>query len=283
MNPQSTSSSQLGKTICQDSIISGLQSCLEYPKQVYDEIDCPHEEIVEIYTRITELLVEYQSEITVENEGTMDSGVDFHTLGDDEHQAIMPLVLNDVNTIPPSLAPPEISVLAKSLAFRNQFLDLEHNPLWFTSSLQEDLLLLSETSGFVSNELGVPEFLPRDDTYSKEMLPDSSARHDQPHLAIVQGGQDKVRCTWPGCSRSVKKNNLTRHVNEMHRRRVKAVCVRFNLLEVTESPKIRGSRSLLMRVHQYWKARQSLAGDHPRSIFDVRGTQMANCKLPRQD
>ncbi|KAG2073258.1 hypothetical protein BDR04DRAFT_1095150 [Suillus decipiens] len=80
----------------------------------------------------------------------------------------MPLVLDGVNIVSPSLAPPELSVLADSLAFRGKFLDLEHSLLWFTSSLQEGVghvrpdLLLSETSGFISYELGVPEFLPQD-------------------------------------------------------------------------------------------------------------------------
>ncbi|KAG2075812.1 hypothetical protein BDR04DRAFT_1090540 [Suillus decipiens] len=126
----------------------------------------------------------------------------------------MPLVLDDVNTVSPSLAPPELSVLADSLMFRGQFLDLEHGPLCFTSSRTRPDLLLSETSGFISCELGVPEFLPQDDTYSEKMLPESSTRHDQPRLAIVHGDQNKVKCAWPGCLRSVKKNNLTRHVNE---------------------------------------------------------------------
>lgn len=226
MNLQLMSSSWLGQTIGQDSMKSGLQSCLEYPERVYDRIDCPHEELVEIYNRITELL----SEIPMEDEGMVDSGVDLHTFVDDEHQAIMPLALNEVNTISPSLAPPELSILAESLVFQGQFLDLEHGPLGFTSSLQEggglpQDLLLSETSGFISYEFCVPELLPQDDTYSEKMLPESSARHDEPRLAPVQGGQAQVKCTWPGCSRSVKKNNLTRHVNEMHHRRVKAVCV----------------------------------------------------------
>jgi hypothetical protein len=75
---------------------------------------------------------------------------------------------------------------------------------------------------------GAPGFLsqPEYDIYSDgKMLSESSARHDQqPRLPIAQGGQKKVKCTWPGCLRSVQKNNLTRHVNEMHRRVVKAVC-----------------------------------------------------------
>ncbi|KAG2066367.1 hypothetical protein BDR04DRAFT_1106791 [Suillus decipiens] len=137
MNPQSTSSSQLGQTLDQDSMRSGLKSCLEYLERVCSRTDCVHEEIIEIRTCIADLLATCQSAITMEDEGTMDSGVKFHALVDDEHQATMPLVLDDVNTISPSLAPSELSVLTDSLAFRGQFLDLEHDPLWFTSSLQK--------------------------------------------------------------------------------------------------------------------------------------------------
>ncbi|KAG2075813.1 hypothetical protein BDR04DRAFT_800345 [Suillus decipiens] len=79
MNPQSTSSSQLGQTRDQESMRSGLKSCLEYLDRVCDSTDCIHEEIVEIRTCITELLATCQSAITMENEGTTDNGVNFHT------------------------------------------------------------------------------------------------------------------------------------------------------------------------------------------------------------
>ncbi|KAG2363071.1 hypothetical protein BDR07DRAFT_1484039 [Suillus spraguei] len=55
-------------------------------------------------------------------------------------------------------------------------------------SLRQDLLL-GGTPGFVSDELGVPEFLTQNDTYSDEkMLPEFSARRDR---------QPRVRAGWP--------------------------------------------------------------------------------------
>ncbi|OAX34268.1 hypothetical protein K503DRAFT_774724, partial [Rhizopogon vinicolor AM-OR11-026] len=51
----------------------------------------------------------------------------------------------------------------------------------------------------------------------------STSRHQVP---IAQGGQEKVKCAWPGCSRFMTKDSFTRHVNETHLRKVKAVCAR---------------------------------------------------------
>jgi hypothetical protein len=52
----------------------------------------------------------------------------------------------------------------------------------------------------------------------------SASRHDQLRLPIVQGGEEKVRCTWPGCSSVVKRDSHARHVNECHLRKVRDVC-----------------------------------------------------------
>ncbi|KAG2348203.1 hypothetical protein BDR05DRAFT_956732 [Suillus weaverae] len=191
---------------------------------------------MEIRIRITELLVTYQSEITVADECTLDSSVDFQAIVDDKPQIIVPLALDEFDAGSPSLTPPKLSILTEPLAFRSQLPDPEYGPLGFTSTLPEGVglpigklsqdLSLSGTSDVIGYGLGIPGFLPQYDTYfDGKTLPESSARHDQqPRLPIAQGSQDKVKCTWSGCSRAVKKDNLTRHVNEMHRRKVKAVC-----------------------------------------------------------
>ncbi|KAG1884663.1 hypothetical protein F4604DRAFT_1676770 [Suillus subluteus] len=144
----------------------------------------------------------------------------------------MPLAFDGLNAVLPSLTPPELPVLAESLAFEGQLSDLEYGPLGFTDTLPEAMGLsignLSQDllPGAVSYGLGVPGLLPQYDTHSNgKTLSESSARHDQqPCLPIVQDGRHKVTCSWPGCSRTVQKNSLARHVNEMHRRVVKAVC-----------------------------------------------------------
>ncbi|KAG1805791.1 uncharacterized protein BJ212DRAFT_1390294 [Suillus subaureus] len=132
---------------------------------------------------------------------------------------------DELDAVLPSLTLPELPILAEPLAFESQFSDLEYGPVVFTSTLPENIGLpvgnLSQDllPGVVDYGLGVPELPPQ---YT---LIESSARHDQqPCPPFAQGGRDKVMCTWPGCSRAVQKNSLARHINEMHRRVVKAVC-----------------------------------------------------------
>ncbi|KAG2112746.1 hypothetical protein BD769DRAFT_1391865 [Suillus cothurnatus] len=60
---------------------------------------------------------------------------------------------------------------------------------------------------FVNYELGAQPFLPQHHTYSEG-----------------KGSQDRVKCIWPGCSKFVRKENHTRHVNETHLRKIKTLC-----------------------------------------------------------
>ncbi|KAG2041292.1 hypothetical protein BDR03DRAFT_946125 [Suillus americanus] len=155
-----------------------------------------------------------------------------HVLVHDDPQITMPLAFDELNAVLPLLTPPEPPVLAEPLAFEGQLSDLEYGPLGFTSTLPEAMSIgdLSQDllPGTVSYGLGVPGLQPQYDKYSDgKTLSESSARRDQqPCLPIAQDGRDKVMCTWPDCSRVVQKKGLARHVNEMHRRVVKAVCYR---------------------------------------------------------
>ncbi|KAG1805793.1 uncharacterized protein BJ212DRAFT_1390355 [Suillus subaureus] len=80
--------------------------------------------------------------------------------------------------------------------------------------------------GTSSYELAAGNFLPQNGTRPDGQISSGSSTRldEQQPLTIVQGVQEKVKCTWSGCSRVVKKDNLTRHVNEMHRRKIKAIC-----------------------------------------------------------
>lgn len=63
--------------------------------------------------------------------------------------------------------------------------------------------------------------------FDEHVLSSSSARPDeQPHVPIVQANKvkDKVKCTWNGCLALVNKDNLTRHIKEVHEGQIKAVC-----------------------------------------------------------
>ncbi|KAG2123001.1 hypothetical protein BD769DRAFT_1745125 [Suillus cothurnatus] len=54
----------------------------------------------------------------------------------------------------------------------------------------------------------------------------SAKRYSYLCLPIMLGGKEKVKCTWPGCSSILKKDNHTRHVDNIHLRKVKAICTR---------------------------------------------------------
>ncbi|KAG1749441.1 hypothetical protein EDB19DRAFT_1904542 [Suillus lakei] len=80
-------------------------------------------------------------------------------------------------------------------------------------------LLPYGTSGSTSYEPGARDILLQHSIYSeKQTLPNSSYRHDQsPPPPMVQGRQNKVKCTQPRCIAVVNRENLTRHINEVHR------------------------------------------------------------------
>ncbi|KAG1749440.1 hypothetical protein EDB19DRAFT_1904541 [Suillus lakei] len=64
--------------------------------------------------------------------------------------------------------------------------------------------------------------------YFGEHVPSSysASPDEQPAVPVVQAShvKDKVKCTWYGCPALVNKDNLTRHVKEVHEGKIKAVC-----------------------------------------------------------
>ncbi|KAG2066353.1 hypothetical protein BDR04DRAFT_1144909 [Suillus decipiens] len=80
----------------------------------------------------------------------------------------------------------------------------------------------------MSNSVHEPAAQPFQGIYfEKHVLSSSSARSDeQLSIPIIQANKvkDKVKCTWNGCSALVNKDNLTRHVKEVHEGQIKAVC-----------------------------------------------------------
>ncbi|KAG2074968.1 hypothetical protein BDR04DRAFT_1150782 [Suillus decipiens] len=107
-------------------------------------------------TCITELLATCQSAITMEDEGTMDSGVLFHALVDNEHQVTMPQY--------------HLTVASSATAFRlGRFTSVPRQAFKLGAVLYGSPVACkrvgsspSKTSGFISYKLGVPEFLPQD-------------------------------------------------------------------------------------------------------------------------
>jgi hypothetical protein len=96
-------------------------------------MECVYTEILEIRARITELLVTCQSDISMGDEGALDSSADFQAVVDDEPQTIMPFALDGV---PPSLTP-QLPILEEPQAFRGQLSGLEYGPSRFASTLPE--------------------------------------------------------------------------------------------------------------------------------------------------
>lgn len=81
----------------------------------------------------------------------------------------------------------------------------------------------TESAGYVP---GARSILPQHGSSSEgQTLP--GQRHDlslPPRM--VQGRQNRVMCTQPGCGVILNKENLTRHNNEVHERKIKARCDR---------------------------------------------------------
>ncbi|OAX34372.1 hypothetical protein K503DRAFT_868961 [Rhizopogon vinicolor AM-OR11-026] len=76
--------------------------------------------------------------------------------------------------------------------------------------------LLFGTAGSVGYELGAqPSYssAPQHGMRAEgQSLSGPSADHHQElHLPVAQGGQERVKCTWPGCSKSVGKDSYNRH------------------------------------------------------------------------
>ncbi|KAG1851339.1 hypothetical protein DFJ58DRAFT_728999 [Suillus subalutaceus] len=126
---------------------------------------------------------------------------------------------NDLDTISPSSAPPqEYGPLSQdSVGIVNATTDPP------VEQLSPDLMFAGSGSHVV------PPFQSSVNGHVTEKQPTSgSSAKRYPHLClpIMLGGQKKVKCTWPGCSSILKKDSHTRHVDNIHLRKVKAICSR---------------------------------------------------------
>ncbi|KAG1799268.1 uncharacterized protein HD556DRAFT_1439674 [Suillus plorans] len=171
-----------------------------------------YREMLEIYSRIRELLPSDQSEVT---EGTWDGTVDIQATVN-EPQTIAPSVL--ASAWSSDLSFPELLPLYSQLPDGPLGLLLEgvNHPL---GQFSQDVVPYSSSDpdGYESM---AQDFVPQHSTYSEEQTPSSSSvEHDEQSPV-----QERVQCTRPGCSSVVNKSNLTRHINEVHERKVKARC-----------------------------------------------------------
>lgn len=79
----------------------------------------------------------------------------------------------------------------------------------------------NESASYVPGAHGI---LPQHSSSSEEQTL-LGQRHDLSlPPPMVQGHQNRVMCTQPGCGAILNKENLTRHNNEVHEQKIKARC-----------------------------------------------------------
>ena len=159
------------------------------------------------------------------NEGTCDGRIESNKTFDD----------NAVPSFSQQLA-------SQHMQLEDQFSGQEHDPLmrefmWvshplsrrslsmvcnFFSNTGTHFLRCLDTTGSTKHVLGAPA--PQGVAFCEKQ-----SFRQQPSSKIVHDiGQKKVKvsCTFPGCSTRMRKDGLTRHLNEVHFRVVKGVCAR---------------------------------------------------------
>ncbi|KAG2052813.1 hypothetical protein BDR06DRAFT_972728 [Suillus hirtellus] len=198
--PQNPSSLRSGQALDQHSTRLALQSCLKHLDRLEYRV---HEEIQGVRSLFRELLDNCQSDATTENSGGCNSTVDSKAGFDG---------LNTIHCLVQQPAP-------HGTSFR------------VTGSLSEGTGSPRDLSLCGTPDYGYePTVQPFQGIYFGEHVLSSSSAGLGPNVQlfvpVVQASQakDKVKCTWDGCSALVNKDNLTRHVGEVHEGKIKAVC-----------------------------------------------------------
>ncbi|KAG2126517.1 hypothetical protein DEU56DRAFT_916034 [Suillus clintonianus] len=155
-----------------------------------------YREILEVRTRITEILGWCQLEISAGDSGAWDNSIDIQSIVDDEPQTITPVALHEPNVISPLL-----SLLAEPPAFHGRLSDLEYSPsqsVGDARSLQEGAdplicqlsqsLPLCGTSSSANDESLVQDFIPQHGTYfeGQTMSGSSAGCNQQLPLPVAQ-------------------------------------------------------------------------------------------------
>ncbi|KAG1775719.1 hypothetical protein EV702DRAFT_173531 [Suillus placidus] len=128
--------------------------------------------------------------------------------------------------VQPSLPQPQYSMYSEAFS-------TFHDPRVTESSLEgADPRLVQRSQGLslrgTCDSVYEPAAQPFQGIYLRERVPSSSSARPDEQLSIpvaqARQGKGKVRCTWYGCSTVINKDSLTRHVEEVHEGKIKAVC-----------------------------------------------------------
>ncbi|KAG1737852.1 uncharacterized protein EDB91DRAFT_471420 [Suillus paluster] len=228
-----------------DSLRLSLQPLLEGLDRHCERLNSAYQEIQYIRTRIAEILASRQSE-DARNVGAWDSSLNLQAVFGDERHAIAPVALNECDVLPVLSTAPNLSVATHPfrLLQGQRSTDQKYGPLSQESVGSTSTLpgtvdhsiaqispdpLLSGNSGSVNYQLGAQSFhnfVSQDDTCPKwqTLSGQSTRRYQQLCFPVVQDGEEKAKCTWPGCASVVKKDNYTRHMKEIHLRQSRTVC-----------------------------------------------------------
>ncbi|KAG1897357.1 uncharacterized protein F5891DRAFT_1192073 [Suillus fuscotomentosus] len=229
---QNPSSSWPGQAPDQHSTRLVRQSCL----QCLDRLDKlerrVHEEIQEIRSLFKNVLENDESDVTMENSGEYDTIIDSQARLDGFH-AIPPFASSHKHGFVPQ---PVFN--GTSFGVTGSLLEgtgspeglLPHGTRSFADYVAPQYSMYSE--GFPT--FGDPR-VAKSSSESVDARLDSSPRGTSDSVykpaarlfaPVVQASQakDKVKCTRDGCSTLVNKDNLTRHINEVHEGKIKAVC-----------------------------------------------------------
>ncbi|KAG1897389.1 uncharacterized protein F5891DRAFT_1280132 [Suillus fuscotomentosus] len=227
---QNPLSSWPGQAPDQHSTRLVLESCL----QRLDRLDSlerrVHEEIQQIRSVLMNLLGNYQSDVTMEDSGGRDSTVDSQA------------ELDSLNVIA-SFGPSHDRCLVPQFAPHGTSFGVTGSLSEGTGPPQGLLPHGARTSADYGPIVQHPLTQPRYNMYSEacsafydprvtaSSLEDlslcgtlDSVYEPAAQLSVPIQAKGKVKCTWHGCLALVKKDNLGRHVKEVHEGKIKAVC-----------------------------------------------------------
>ncbi|OJA11891.1 hypothetical protein AZE42_08956 [Rhizopogon vesiculosus] len=173
---------------------------------------------------LDEFLASHPSGVGMREEGTYRNRLDFQAISD-EHTY-------------PSLS--QKSIPQRIQPVLGQPLEQEYGPLLQESVVANNapLDLLPGTSGNTNYPLNVliPHTFCEVQTF-----------YQQPRPRVTQSCKKKMLCTWPGCSKTFRKDGRIRHVNETHLRVVKGVCARCG--QAFKRPYLKRKHELACRVN----------------------------------